>query len=171
MNETLLFSERAILESLHRSEKNINLLWQDLQLDPRYLMPLLQYLLIKGYILYEKTIYKLNPINQHLWDPKLIPANEFKSEIKDLLNWAMDDYFSRQENKSFLKLKKVWMTQGELTIFNSLIKNVEIYVDNLISDRIKYPQKYENELLAEKKIIYWGASDYRDVLKSSLACV
>lgn len=169
MQESLLFSERAILESLQRGDKTINALWQDLQLDPRFLMPLLQYLLVKGFILYEKSFYRLNCQNQHLWDPKHIPAGELKKEVKDLLCTAIEDLFERKENKGFLKLKKVWMTQGESSIFHSLIKNVETFVDNLVADRTKNPQKFQNEKLAEKMIVYWGASEYRDVLQSSLS--
>jgi hypothetical protein len=148
--------ERIILESLHSKAKTIEELSIDLELNSDSIFFVLQGLVVKDLLEYQKAIYSIN--KERILDLKvhLENKNSRKFEIKSILESAKESYLEHRDQKA-LMIKKVYLTASERELANSLFRQLDQFLDS----KSKMPK---DEPLAKKEIFYWGSKTYNELL-------
>ena len=163
MNRGLLMVERMVLESLHGKEKNIKELSVDLGLNVQLLMNTLPLLQSKEMITYRQGIYSLNKEKQNEWIKQINSPYHIKGELKDLFSSLVNHYYVKEGKcKTGLKVRKVWMTPSEESIFNSLIYNLENFLSGL---------EKKQEKTKDQRVVFFGHSSYQNLVKEHLEAV
>jgi hypothetical protein len=152
----LLMIERAVLESLSRKPQNLGELHDDTSLDYGLLNCLLGMLMQKNLIVYKQGKYELG---EKARSGVLNTPETIKGEIKELMASLLDNYLQKKAESS-LKIRKVWMTQKEETIFNAQLKSLEMFLQGLGREKSKKTR--------QQKCILWAYSDYESLLQENL---
>jgi len=152
--------ERVILESIAFGEKDFNEILGDTGLPDQVVANALPEMLMEELIFYKKGQYLLGcreKIKQ--------ASSNIKSEIKDVVSSLVDNYFDEKQESHSLKLQKISMTKREEKIFNSHMESLGEFIQQVQSNR-----SIDNEILAtkNKKVIFWGHSDYESILNQAL---
>lgn len=166
MNVQLLVVERMVLESLIKGDKTITQIALDTKIQKRVLTNILANCLSNGFISFRKGFYSLNNKTKLEWLPAINKKDHVKEEVKELFSSLTNNYFSKEKNNAQLKMQKLSMTKDEEVIFKSLIYNIEFFISSIKSDRSRRPIK---EKTCDQTIIFWGHSNYAEVVKSTLS--
>ncbi|MCO4794699.1 MAG: hypothetical protein KC493_13355 [Bacteriovoracaceae bacterium] len=168
MKDGLLLVERIILESLSTGEKSLEELIKDTGLRKNLLLSLISNLYQDHIILREGNTYLLNEENKKNWLPKVNSKESVRGEIKELFLTMVNNHFEDLEYRSCgLKMKKIHVNKRDEKILQAHFKNLHDFVENLE----KYPDKKAKSPTYEKKVIFWGQSDYGSLIETSLvAC-
>ncbi len=166
----LLVIERVILESLQNKGKNIFEIELDTQLDHNLLANTIPNLIMKNIITYKNGIYSLNMREKNSWMETINTENNIKEEIADIISSVISGYFDKEKNaRPCLKVKKIWLNKQEEKILNAHLHNLEEFVRNIEQDRSR--NNNVTNKLYEKKVIFWGHSNYSDIVEQILAAV
>lgn len=161
----LLIIERIILESLISKEKNIEELEKDTEIERGYLLSTLFVLIRKQFIQKDNLgLYSLNKPVVYDFFKKYQLSDEFKYEVSDVFNSFLENYFSKKKcsSQSF-KMKKIWLDKSDEKILNSYFINIENFIKNL-----EVNQAVNENRLCNKRLVFWGSSQYSSILKASL---
>ena len=164
---SLLIVERIVIESLSRVPKNIFQVSEDTGLAHQLLANILPNLVSSNIVKYSNGVYNLNWKNKDSWINAINNNDNLKEEIKDMFTSIVNDFFDKSEKKkSELKLKKIWMNPDEEKIFNAHIYNLQEFVTNIEKDNRK-----SNKKLNDKRIIFWGHTNYVDLIEKEIRAV
>lgn len=154
----LLMIERMILESLDRDAQNLGELKEDTGLDYGLLNCLLGVLLQKDLIVYNRGKYSLSlrTRNGDFTDRKGV-----QEEVREILNSLLQKHFSNSQSPC-LKVRKVWMSDKDFTLFQAQLVNLERFIDSL-----KYSDK-QNCKTQHQRVVVWGVSEYGELMKEAL---
>lgn len=91
-----------------------------------------------------------------------------QGEVKELFLSLINHHFEELENRTCgLRMKKVYVSGRDEKILHAHFKNLHDFVENIE----KYPMAGKTGKTCEKKVIFWGQSDYGSLIESSLiAC-
>lgn len=159
----LMLLERVVLESIAKKNRRLNEISRDIDLSQEIVLTILARLSSKGLIFYSDVGYDLTQ-NQLAWHT--VNRDEaIKDELKELSENLVDTCLSKKE-KNLYKLQKITLDEKEEKILNSLLNSVESYINNLREDRRKSNKSKEST--SKQKVIFWGHSNYSDVLLNSI---
>ena len=165
MSKGLLVVERMVLESLVKGEKNIQDLGDDTNLSQNLLSGIASTLVMRGIIRFKRGKYSLN-LEEKGWVSEINAEECVKEEVKELFISLVNHYYAdREKIQAGLKVQKVYMSESDEKIFNSLLYNLESFVKSLRENK-KCAGK-----TCEQKVVMWGHSTYEGLLGSMLgAC-
>jgi hypothetical protein len=172
MNEGLLIIERMIIESLSRKEKNIFELSSDTTIDQSLLLNVLPNLLMKNHIKYLRGIYSIDKESSLLWSTNINLKENVKEETKEIFLSLVNQFYQKEVKElgsmPQLKLQKMWLTHQEEVVLRSHLNGLESFFHSVKESRKKFPMK---EKTAEQKIIFWGCTNYSDLVSGVLEAV
>ncbi len=149
--------ERMILESLAQQDKNIDELSACTKLDKAILNLVIQPLTAKGLVQVVDNKFHLNKSLTKSMKKELHSDTNVQGEINQITSTC----FKTRNTKSIYKLKKVFMNKSEEQIFNAMLKNLELFIEGVSN---------KTDAIAEKKIIFWGETNYETLTNHSLSC-
>ncbi len=149
--KSLLLVERIVLESLVQEDRSIIEISEDTGLDRILIQNILENFLLSSIVSIENSKYKINRLNFKKWVNNL----NIKSEVKEILNSLVKDSFNT-ESDTILKMRKVWINEGDQKILNSLLSQVDSFLSQIES-------KEKLKKTKDKKVIMWGHSCYKDL--------
>jgi hypothetical protein len=143
---TLTCVERLIIESLGRSEKNVNELHLDTTLSHRILMNILNALTLRGITQQKDGRYS---ISKHMNPETLCVIKGYlgqKTEALELIE-------SMLSQESIVRLKKVYISEKDKPILNALLNNLNNFFQTL-------PEAPKNVSLSDFSLFIWGEDQY-----------
>ncbi len=174
MNDGLLIIERIIIESLSKKERNIEEIILDTNLEHSLLLNVLPNLLMKNMIRYTRGIYSIEKDNCFQWLNEINKNDHVKEEAKELFISLVNQYFTKNEtNKKAitapqLKIQKVWLTREEEILLRSHMATLEGFFIGIKASRKMKPQR---EKTFEQRVVFWGLSQYSDLIDGVLEAV
>lgn len=171
MNEGLLVIERIVIESLSKKEKNIFELSYDTSLDQALLLNVLPNLMMKNLVKYVRGIYSIDKENSLLWSQSINKKENVKEELKEMFSSMVNHLYKNEiesSKTSQLKLQKMWLTNQEEVILRSHLNALDCFFQSVKESRKNEPLK---EKIAEQKVVFWGCTNYSDLLNGILAAV
>ncbi|MBL6990296.1 MAG: hypothetical protein ISR65_10980 [Bacteriovoracaceae bacterium] len=170
MNKGLLVVERFILESLIGEAKNFDEIQKDTKLSQSLLSNTLSILLTRNIIRYRCGNYSINKSKENQWRPIINDTKNIQEEIKDLFISLINDYFDEDQIGTLLRVRKVYLTPFEEKILKAHLSNLEEFVRNIEIEQRK-PTNLKTNKMHEKKLIFWGASNYLDVTQGTFKAI
>ncbi len=164
--KSAMMIERVILESLSRSSKNLENLYEDTGIKTPILKLLLQEMIFKGWIQYSKGEFSIEITANKDWLSAINSRESIQLEVKELMDSLVSMYF--KENLGLLKVQKISLTEDEEMVLNSHLKNLESFFSSL---REKRSQKPLSSQIKKQKVVVWGAGLYRDLISTNLSLV
>lgn len=164
--EGLLIVERIVIESLAKKAKNLNSLIEDTELSHNLLLNILPNLLMKNLISFERSMYYLNDLN--IENIKKINHHKLalKNETKEIFTSLVNQYFDKDMKESSLfKMQKIFVTNEEEKVLKNHLLSLDNFINQIKERRLKSPIL---EKTSDKKILYWGMSNYGNLLEQSL---
>jgi hypothetical protein len=165
----LLLIERMILESLEMRAKNVIDLARDTTLSSAVISNVMPHLLMRSLVRYQEGIYHLVSLGKNRG--KIIGEDSIEDELKELFSSLVNRYFHQEScvNNAQLRLKKVWLTEMEEAQFSSHLISLEKFLKE-IEER---GQEHEREdlPLSKQRVVFWGHSEYSQLLDGSLMAV
>lgn len=159
----LLTVERMVLESVAMGNEKISVISKDTKLSEMFVRTILSNLKEHGLVLYRNGKVSLNKNNQNL--VAFNQTQNVKHEVKDLFNSLVENYFFDKEPEQILKMQKIWLTDLEFKILKSMMDNIQSYIVSIRKDRLLNP---EEEVLAEQRVIFWGADSYTNLINTTM---
>ncbi|MBI2522700.1 MAG: hypothetical protein HYV97_19925 [Bdellovibrio sp.] len=158
----LIFLERAILESLSSGAKSTKEISQDLNFSLPMVKGILFNMAKKNMVKFMGEKYALNrEIVTHCIDEWNHP-DSLSWEAREILDGIVENSPMNFPSNSFLKLRKMYFSDRDLTIFKSQLTNLEKFLESL-------PAKPGMcEKTCDKTIFFWGMTNYNTVLRSIL---
>ena len=157
----LLLVERGVLEAISKGATKVVEIMNEVNIEFNLTLTILARLRSRGIITLSDGHYVVAK-NELAWKKV---NNEVEYEIKEVSENIIDCYFKDGERNK-LKLQKVYMSSRDEKIFNSMLNNIEIFLRDLQKENSKKKNR-----ITEQKVIFWGVSQYDDLIKSSLqAC-
>ncbi|EQC49635.1 hypothetical protein [Bacteriovorax sp. DB6_IX] len=162
MSELLLL-ERVVVESIAKGNFRIENIQNDTGLDYSFLLSICSRLIKRGLITYKLGEYKISK-DEESWGKVNHPLI-LKNEIKEVSENIIDVFFNDKVTNS-LKLQKVYLSDKDEKILNSLLDSVESFVKDLRNS----PQ---NKAMSTKKqkVLMWGYGQYSDIIQNTLKVV
>ena len=160
----LLLTERIIIESISKNCKTLTEIKEDTGLDSTIVHTLVPELIIKNIVTYIEGAYSLNMKNSDLWLKEINSFKNKKNEIKDIL-LASVELLDREKS---LNLQKVYLTPYEEKILKIELKKVESFITQIQKERRVVKEKNKT---TDMKVIYWGFSNYGDLVEEDLKYV
>ncbi|WP_419172794.1 hypothetical protein [Halobacteriovorax sp.] len=157
----LLMIERAILESCGNSKKTIFEIADETGIDISIIGTLCIRLKKKGILARNQNHYYINKDAN-----SLVVANSpenIRKEVREVTNSMIENYFTRKENRS-LKLQKVYVDKTEELILNSMLDQLNRFVEDLQKNH----KKNSRNIVKKQKVLMWGHGNYNDLIESSL---
>ncbi|HAZ11671.1 MAG: hypothetical protein A2X86_18275 [Bdellovibrionales bacterium GWA2_49_15] len=160
---SLLFLERALLESLSTGAKSA----REMSMDLNFSLPLVNSILFN---MTKKNMVKFMGekylINRESLSHCLNEWNQPESlswEAREILDGMVDhNPMNFPSETSFLKLRKIYFTDRDLALFKAQLVNLEKFLESLPAK----PRR--SEKTCDKTIFFWGMTNYKTVLKSIL---
>jgi hypothetical protein len=173
MKDGLLILERIVIESISKKEKNIQELSLDTNLEHSILLNILPNLLMKNILRYNRGSYSIDKETSLKWLSGINKDDNLKDEAKELFTSLVNQYFKKDiemqnQKKALLKIQKVWLTKDEEIVFNAHMINLENFFQNIKKSRKSQPVR---EKTHEQKVVFWGASQYSDLVHGVLEAV
>ncbi|MBT3235563.1 MAG: hypothetical protein HN353_06410 [Bdellovibrionales bacterium] len=170
MKKGLLLIERIILESLEKKEKNIIELAKDTTLSSSVISNVLPHLMMRSMVNYQQGIYHLIRDSYSLRE---INAGEtIGDELKELFSSLVNRYFQQEEQQrgvgTQLRLKKVWMTPMDEAQFNAHLVELERFLARVEQET---RQRDNCAPVSEQRVVFWGHSEYSQLINGSLMSV
>lgn len=147
--------ERALLESLKNSEKDIETLFNDLDFDKVIIVNLLHSLLAKNLIKLTSNQYYLNNNISKNMISELQRTDSQLLEIKEIIGQTFKS--AKIKGDQSFKLKKISMSNKDLIVFKSMLSNI----DSFLTDISKKSNKMKT---CEQQVIFWGVKEYSEIL-------
>jgi hypothetical protein len=173
MKDGLLILERIVIESISKKEKNIQELSFDTNLEHSILLNILPNLLMKNILKYNRGSYSIDKEASLKWLSNINKEDNLKDEATELFTSLVNQYFKKDiemqnQKKALLKIQKVWLTKDEEIVFNAHMINLENFFQNIKKSRKLQPIR---EKTYEQKVVFWGASQYSDLVHGVLEAV
>jgi len=160
----LLLTERMVIESVAHGRMTLENIAIDTGIDLEVINSIVPELLMKNILIYRKGLYTLNMDNKEGWIFEINKLSNKKKEIRDILNASID----LLDKKESLKLQKVFLTSFEEKLLRIELKRVETFIESIRSEQVKFKNK---RMTKDLKVIYWGCSDYSDLVELDSNCV
>jgi hypothetical protein len=160
----LLLTERIIIESVARENKTLKKIKKDTGLESTIVHTLVPELIMKNIIIYKNGVYSLNLENASIWLPEINSLLNKKNEIKEILNASVE----LLEKENSISMRKVFLTPYEEKLLNIELKKVEDFITQIQKERRDVKSKNKT---TDMKVIYWGFSNYGDLVEEDLRCV
>lgn len=161
--------ERIVLESIQSGSKSVAKIIVNTDLTQNIVDKSVQNLLQKSLVHYEDGSLVVNKKGFSKFAISYDYQMEKRYEVRNIVDSCIKHYFDEKmgirntnenlEHKTKLSLKKVWMTEEEEKIYNSLIFNLNHFLSKLGESKSKKPRFIKN-----KKIIYFGSCDYNHII-------
>ena len=161
--EGLLAVERMVLESVSKGNESIEKISETTSLTEMFVRTILSNLRDHGIIKFKKGKFFLNSELENF--KRINQPNNLKYEIKDLFGSLVDNHYNSSKEKPTLKMQKIWLTEHEYKILKSMMINMESYIKSIRKDRLLNP---EQEVIAEERVIFWGADTYSNLISQTL---
>ncbi|MGZ3787963.1 MAG: hypothetical protein ACXVLQ_05535 [Bacteriovorax sp.] len=173
MKDGLLIIERIIIESLSKKERNLQEIILDTNLEHSLLLNVLPNLLMKNMVRYTRGIYSINKENCFQWLNEVNKNDNVKEEAKELFISLVNQYFAQSNEKKLtvepqLKIQKVWLTRDEEMVLKSHMAALEGFFSGVKASRRVRPEK---EKTCEQRVVFWGLSQYSDLVDGVLQAV
>lgn len=157
----LLMVERAILEVCSKSNKSIFSIANETGMSVSLVSSLCVRLYKKGILYRENNTYSVNKEAEGLALANS-PEN-IKKEVTEITNSIVNNYFDKKKSQT-LKLQKVYVNKTEELILNSILDQLNRFVDDLQKNH----KKNKSNIVKEQRILMWGHGNYNDLIESSL---
>jgi len=138
---TITFFERQILESLNQGNLSISSIIQDTQMNQKLCISAINKLISEEVIIHTNNQLKLQFNHPKLKNLKI------KDEIAHIIKICM------QKNKN-LKFKTIKMSQKEKVILQSMIYNLEKFLDSI---------EPKSNNTASTEVFFWGHNNYKEL--------
>lgn len=160
----LLLTERIVIESISKGPLSLDKIADDTGVEIEVINSIVPELLMKNILVYKQGLYSLNMENKESWIFEINKFSNKKKEIKDILNASIN----LLETKESLKLQKVFLTPFEEKLLKIELKKVEKFIENIRCEQVKIKNKRKTK---DMKVIYWGCSDYSDLVERDSHCL
>ena len=178
MKTNLLIVEKIVLESLYCEEKKFEELVEDTGLSQIIIANILQDFILQGVIGHKESKYYITGKGLECYLNNSMDIKELKSEAKELFVSILNSHFqdkdktkSDAQEKSTVKVAKIWVSEQEEKILNAMFKNIELFLRQATKKGQGEVSLENRRPLKVKKVICWGYSSYQDVLDTMIKCV
>jgi hypothetical protein len=137
--------ERLILESIGHQTVKFDVIKLETGIQENVCFNLIQALIIRGVIQYEKNGYRINSSISPLMLEEINGSDARKAETLELLEAVVE-----KKSSGVFKFQKVAMDERDEKIFYAMLSNLESF----LKDAHKKAQNYIP--LKERKVIFWG---------------
>ncbi len=160
---SLIFLERVLLESLSSGPKSVCEMSRDLNISVAVIKNILFNMTKNNLVRYLGEKYILNRDNLSQSMEHLNQAESLSWEAREILDGMVEQDTERHLSQaSFLKLRKMYLSDRDLVFFKAQLINLEKFLASLPAK----PSKKEKT--CDKTIFCWGMTNYNNVLKSIL---
>lgn len=146
--------ERFIIESIQRGNSQISQVLSDTQLGLNLVHNIVQNLIIRGVLIQQEKIIKINPNMEKSLEKEVYSKNLTQAEKKELALGLIKD-------GDIFKVKKFFLTDKDKVIFKSLLGQINEFIENL-------PNPPKNKNTSELTVMVWGTHQYHQVIESIL---
>ncbi|CBW25233.1 hypothetical protein BMS_0308 [Halobacteriovorax marinus SJ] len=150
----LLIEQRYVLEAISKGAKTLDKILESTGLDNSMINNIIPELLINNLIQYKNKEYSIDLSNTSLWKNEVNKKENIKQEIRDLLCSSVD----LMHKEKALHLRKVYLSELEEKLLNIELARVEKLINDI------YENKKEVDNVKNMKVVYWGYSNYRDMI-------
>lgn len=165
----ILIIERIVLESLEKRSKGLKELHEDTKLDQNLVKNILNHLINRGIVKMESGLFRIDRQNSDNWLHLVNDKKAVRLELKELFSSLVNNYFNEEmEKKTQLKMKKVFLTKKEQETLNTKFKEIDSFLAQIATDRQRRPLR---EVTADKQVLIWGHSPYKDLVDEQLEAV
>jgi predicted transcriptional regulator len=166
----VLVIERIVLESLEKRGKELFELVKDTKLDQNLLKNVLSHLINKGIIKrQDKGVFVLNNETKSRWLSEINNRSSVGHELKELFSSLVNNFFKEEVKKrTNLNMKKVYLTSKERDALDQKFKEIDQFLAQIAIERQRLPLK---EITADKQVLFWGRSIYKDLVDEQLEAV
>lgn len=145
--------ERVIVESLAKQSLRFEMIQNQTGLQENICFNLLQALIIKGIVSFEKSNYKINPNIS----PKIIEDIN-GIEAKKVETLEIIEAIAEMKSDKIYRMQKIALDEKDEKIFRAMLYNLESFLKEA-------NQKSQSSIsLKENKIVFWGMSDVQKVV-------
>ncbi|WP_417337268.1 hypothetical protein [Halobacteriovorax marinus] len=150
----LLIEQRYVLEAISKGAKTLDKILESTGLDNSMINNIIPELLINNLIQYKNKEYSIDLSNTSLWKNEVNKKENIKLEIRDLLCSSVE----LMHKEKALNLRKVYLSELEEKLLNIELARVEKLINDI------YENKKEVDNVKNMKVVYWGYSNYRDMI-------
>ncbi len=145
--------ERVIVESLGKQGLPFEKIQEQTGVQENVCFNLIQALIIKGIISFDKNVYKINPNISPLIIEEINGKEAKREESLELIEAIIE-----MNSERIYRLQKVALDEKDEKIFKAMLYNLESFLKEA-------NQKSQSTLtLKNKKIVFWGMSDVQKVI-------
>ncbi len=145
--------ERVIVESLGKQGLPFEKIQEQTGVQENVCFNLIQALIIKGIISFDKNVYKINPNISPLIIEEINGKDAKREESLELIEAIIE-----MNSERIYRLQKVALDEKDEKIFKAMLYNLESFLKEA-------NQKSQSTLtLKNKKIVFWGMSDVQKVI-------
>jgi cyanate lyase len=145
--------ERVIVESLGKQGLPFEKIQEQTGLQENVCFNLIQALIIKGIISFDKNMYKINPNISPLIIEEINGKDAKREESLELIEAIIE-----MNSERIYRLQKVALDEKDEKIFKAMLYNLESFLKEA-------NQKSQSTLtLKNKKSVFWGMSDVQKVI-------
>ncbi len=159
MMDGILLVERMVLESVASGNSICHMIAEDTKLNFSLIENILIQLQEREIIIKDQSGYSIAETKD--WKDKINDKSILKEEVKELFVSLVNQYFSEEEERTKLKVRKVWLTPFEEKILKSHFYNLEEFIKGVEKQKSKKPQH-------QQRVILWGDGRYADLVERLL---
>ncbi len=146
--------ERIIVESLGKHGQTFERIQEHTGLQENVCFNLLQALILKGIISFEKKTYQINRNISPLMIEEKNGQEAKKAESLEVIEAIAD-----MKDDKLYRFQKIALDEKDEKIFKAMLHNLESFLKEANE------KSQSSTLLKDKKIIFWGMSDVQKVVK------
>ena len=169
----LLPIDKAVLESLYFSIKDIDYLIRDIGVQKELVKNSLKLLIEEKAVVFDGHYYQLSDTGKKLMSSEGEIQGNLREEAIDLFNSLVQVPMGKVRLSNLFNLKgdnfrcsKVWLNSFEEKILHHHLKNLEDFFDGV---EVSNKTKGEVGRLKNKKLFIWGGINYGESIKNSLS--
>lgn len=155
--------ERYVLEALSGGAKILDEIVFQTGLQQEILEQILKRMVEKNYINYFDFTWSID--QAFMLKLGQLKGLNLQTEVTELMEGAVANYFREKGPESNLKLKKLWLDKSDATALGKHFLNLETFVNYLDE---KQKEKLGKSKIAERVMIYWGTSNYQQSVFQTL---
>jgi hypothetical protein len=150
--------ERLILECIGNQTVKFDVIKSETGIRENVCFNLLQALIIRGVVQFEKSGYRINPTISPLMLEEINGREARRAETLELMEAIVE-----QKNQGSFKFQKVAMDERDEKIFYAMLSNLESFLKDA-------HKKAHNAIpLKERKVIFWGTGHMNYLMKHVLS--
>ena len=165
-NGGLLLVERLILEALEKKPLTSYQIVKETKLNPQLVGNLLSHLVQRNFLIFKDSTYTIN-YSDHL-KKTLRNTDEIQAEVRELLGSFVNYYFLKENPKTKLNVRKVYLTFSEEKELERRFQDIEQFLFQVEQNRKYKPLK---EPLYKKEMLIWGKGNYTKVVDNFLQAI